>query len=226
MPTKLQTQQTNLALMSVKVNGRRYEVDSKCCVVVDLPEDIARLKLVGWTATVGAITAPPKPSTRITPGSSLRGAEEFVELIQNDPKLAAVIADFKTFDEMAKYALTMGFKFLERDLQAAGSAYVERMNHSMKIDAANAAALLVPSVAPPPVTVVSEEDLQPLVSDFSDKDKLPERLPEEDSGHWPNPTDAMSLPYLRRMAAAYKVKYAASTSKELLLKKLQKSVYE
>lgn len=219
--TKLQTTQTNLALSKINVNGRRYDIDKDLCVVVDNVEDIDKLTLLGWSASIGAVKQV-KVSPLIKPGSSLRGAGEFVELIQQDAKLAITIGQFKTFEELSSYALTMGFKFLENDLKAAGQAYVEKMNRSAQVDANNAAKLAeVPKVS----GVEDAGDLQAVTSEFAMREDLPETMPEETSGVWPDPEETMSLPYLRRMAAAYKVKYASKTLKPALLKKLNEAVF-
>lgn len=229
-PVKLQTTQMNLALSKINVNGRHYDVDKSLCVVVNEQADADRLMKLGWSAHVTDVK-PPKVSTLIVPGTSLRGAEEFVELIQQDAALAAKLAEFKTFAEVASYALTMGFKFLERDLQKAGQAYADKMTHAANIDAANAAKLAAPPEATnapvaSPGENVDPENMQLVTSEFSALETLPETMPEETSGNWPDPTDAMSLPYLKRMADAYKVKYAASISKPALLKKLDKVVFQ
>lgn len=70
------------------------------------------------------------------------------------------------------------------------------------------------------------EDLSPVDdSGFTQADELPETLPEEVSGAWPDPSEVMSLPYLRRMADAYDVKYPANISKHKLVLKLNEVVF-
>ena len=58
-----------------------------------------------------------------------------------------------------------------------------------------------------------------------DDSALPDVLPEETSGDWPDPEESMGMNYLKRMAAAYKVKYAANIDKATLIENIQQAMY-
>ncbi len=48
-------------------------------------------------------------------------------------------------------------------------------------------------------------------------------VPTDDD--WPDPTDGMSIDYLRQMADAYKVKYAKNAAKKTLIKRIMPEMY-
>jgi len=50
--------------------------------------------------------------------------------------------------------------------------------------------------------------------------------PEESSGEWPDPTDTMAMPYLKKMADAYDVTYSGKIGKKALIKKIMAEMYE
>lgn len=246
--TKLQTKVAHLALQRITVNGHTYDVDRECCVYVEDPADIAKLKATKWTDKISVVRG--KTINRVPQsGQSLRGATEFVALLQQDEQLLAKVKTIRTFPALAAFVLDLGFKFTQADFTAAGQAHEEEVRRAKEIDDANAAKMKAkgkkeeqrPVSAPPPpaeeetlliepaaahlTEIDAGENLSIEDSGFQKSVDLPEDLPEELSGVWPDPSEEMSLPYLRRMADAYGVQYPANISKHKLVLKLNDAVF-
>lgn len=54
----------------------------------------------------------------------------------------------------------------------------------------------------------------------------PAKVESSKEDEWPDPKESMELDYLRQMATAYDVPYAAKTSKKDLVKKIKAAMYE
>lgn len=223
---KLQTKYAHRKLTTVVVNGTKYDIDKDCCVLVDNEADEKRLLALGdeWTKNI-ALAARLGPSRTPAPGAAMRTAPEFIALCDSDPQVAEKVSTLRSFAGLSAFAAGLGFRFTENEFRAAGEAFEASRTRSKNIDAKNEAKSSASPkkgkdkkgekkgeevAAPPPTT----------------DEVLPETLPEEQSGEWPEPTEEHSVAYLRRMADAYEVKYADDSDKPTLIKDIRAAMFE
>lgn len=223
-PTLLQTKYAHKRLTSITVNGNTYPIDNDCCVVMENEADMKKLLSLGdeWSAKV-SLGIRAKPSRAPQPGKSMRSAAEFIELASQDPEISAKMDTFRSFRALASFAEGLGFRFTENEFQVAGTAFEEARKRSAEINAENEAKMKA-----------SEEEKKAKKGKKGDEKKskkinddedLPEVLPEEESGEWPEPADSHSLAYLRRMADAYEVQYDDSTDKAELIVSINTAMF-
>lgn len=224
--TKLQTRYAHKKLTSITVNGRTYDIDANCCVDVDNAADVKKLLSLGdeWTSNVAAMTRAAVSKIPV-PGRPMRTAVEFVALLAQDAELANKVANLRSFQSLSSLAFNLGFKFTENEFRSATEAFQKDEDRSRAIEeknAAKAAKAEEPAAEPEkkpkekkgkgkgkeavaadaaPTSTVPQAPL----SDHKFSEALPEALPEEETGEWPDPEPEFSSAYLVRMGAAYDV---------------------
>lgn len=223
---KLQTKLAHRKLTTVVVNGTKYDIDKDCCILVDNENDEKRLLALGdeWTKSI-SLAARLGPSRTPAAGAPMRSAAEFIALCDSDVAVADKVNTLRSFVTLASFAAGLGFRFTEAEFRAAGEAFEASRTRSKTIDVKNeektAASKEPKGKGKKGKEKAADEGATPTADEA-----LPEVLPEETSGEWPDPKETHSLAYLRRMADAYGVKYAADSDKPTLIEAIRPAMYD
>jgi len=226
---RLQTKYSHKKLTTITVNGRAYEIDSQCCIDVDNDADSKKLLSLGdeWSLEVRK-SALHSISKIPEPGKPMRSAVEFVTLLGQDTELATRVASLRSFAALSSLATNLGFRFTENEFKAATDQLQRTAEKAARVDAASAErakadAAKVATKAPP----APEKPKGKKAPAYTpESETLPKVLEEEGSGVWPDPAPEMSAAYLKRMAAAYEVKYDATTTKDALIGAIRLAMFE
>jgi hypothetical protein len=226
---KLQTKYATKRLTSIKVNGHVYAIDSDCVCVVDDPADVKKMLSLGdeWTTSV---TTPKRTTLHRgpQPGQPMRNAMDLLELASQDPEIASKLDSFRSFRALSAFAEGLGFRFTEIEFNAAGETFASsrrveaatQKEHEGKLQKSDAPAKESKSAAKETKGKKGKKDKA-----AEQEGVLPEVLPEEESGVWPDPLVEMPMPYLQRMAAAYGVQYDGGTTKAALVEAIKTAMY-